>query len=224
MKDWGFGSIKNVFLIVIEDIEHLAAVDSPFYQIAKNMKNNPEPTRWFQKHFADFKTPAPPQMVPNTNLWRFLQTKLHEVDSPLFKGLDDQEIDAIINTGTIITCNTDDYVIRQGEIGNEMFLVLSGAVEVFYPEKGQEYHLTNIGQGEIFGEMAFIGEMPRFANVIAMTDVELLVINQRFLNKISEISMELANKLLFNLAIILAERLQATTLGLVKSIDINRTC
>ncbi len=214
--------LRIPLIMVIEDIEHLAAVNSPFYKMARKLDNNPEPAVWFKKTFSEQISQVSPQAVPNINLWRFFQTKLHEVESPLFKGLNDNEIDTVIKTGTIITCRTGDHVISHGEIGNEMFLLLSGAVEVHYPEGGREYHLTNIGKGEIFGEMAFISETPRFANVIAMTDVELLIINQRFLKKITDISPGLANKLLFNLSLILCERLQATTLGLVKSIDINR--
>jgi len=61
------------------------------------------------------------------------------------------------------------------------------------------------------GEMAFLTSMPRTADVVAMTDLEVMVINQRFLHKITKTAPTTANQVLFNLTLVLCERLRMTT-------------
>lgn len=65
-------------------------------------------------------------------------------------------------------------IMREGETGDSMYIVLSGQVSVMIEKKLVEY----VGAGGVFGEMALVDASPRSASAIAQTDVRLLPINR----------------------------------------------
>lgn len=65
-------------------------------------------------------------------------------------------------------------IVRQGEAGESMFVVLSGSVRVVLEPSGQQ--VATIGAGGFFGEMSVLTGEPRTATVIAIGDVHLLEI------------------------------------------------
>ena len=67
-----------------------------------------------------------------------------------------------------------DVVIRQGEIGHELFLVSDGSVKV--ERSGQE--VARLGPGEFFGELALLSGNPRNADVIATGPLETYVLGE----------------------------------------------
>lgn len=65
-----------------------------------------------------------------------------------------------------------DYLMRQGELGDGLFLVTTGQVEIQVTDKdGNTHVIAASGSGEILGEMALITEEPRTADVIAIGEV-----------------------------------------------------
>ena len=69
-----------------------------------------------------------------------------------------------------------EYVVKEGEPGNEAFVVQYGQLEV---QKGKGGRVVReLGAGECFGEMAVFTNAPRSASVVAKTNVELLVVTQ----------------------------------------------
>ncbi|MCB1307665.1 MAG: cyclic nucleotide-binding domain-containing protein [Leptospiraceae bacterium] len=66
-------------------------------------------------------------------------------------------------------------IIREGEFGREVYMIISGKVVVTERlQKGSYKVLNSLGPGEIFGEMALIEDAPRSATLIAATSVKLL--------------------------------------------------
>jgi CRP/FNR family cyclic AMP-dependent transcriptional regulator len=72
-----------------------------------------------------------------------------------------------------------EFVFRQGDAGDRIYVVKSGEVEVVRddPEKG-EVVLARLGKGAYFGEMALLSEAPRNASVRAATDLTALAIER----------------------------------------------
>ncbi len=69
-------------------------------------------------------------------------------------------------------------LVKEGEEGSSLFVVVSGAVEVFREAGGSEVVLARLGAGALFGEMALVTREPRTATVRAMTRADLLEIRQ----------------------------------------------
>ena len=63
-----------------------------------------------------------------------------------------------------------DALVRQGEIGLELFVIRSSKVHVLVNEGGRTRKLADLGQGDFFGERALITGEPRIATVTAIED------------------------------------------------------
>ncbi|OHD63035.1 MAG: hypothetical protein A2176_09455 [Spirochaetes bacterium RBG_13_51_14] len=74
------------------------------------------------------------------------------------------------------------YIIREGDIGDELFIILSGEIDIMKSTlQNEQYTVTtlNADQGGInVGEIALIDKDRRSASVLAKTDCECLVINR----------------------------------------------
>lgn len=65
-------------------------------------------------------------------------------------------------------------IIRQGEMGDSMFAIRTGAVNVIRQEDGQRVLLDKLEEGDFFGEMALLTGDPRSATVVTTKDSYLL--------------------------------------------------
>ena len=68
-----------------------------------------------------------------------------------------------------------EVLTREGRIGREFFLILSGTVAV--TQKGRR--VNTLGPGDFFGELAALDPGPRTATVTALSDLEVLIIGPR---------------------------------------------
>jgi len=77
-----------------------------------------------------------------------------------------------------VAYKADEYVIRSGEYGNTLFIVISGVAKVTTDGSGNEIDRYYIS-GDFFGETALISqECIRVANIIAETDLSVLCIER----------------------------------------------
>jgi CRP-like cAMP-binding protein len=68
------------------------------------------------------------------------------------------------------------YICRQGDVGNELYVVYRGEVEVVRETDGQEQVIFLARDGDSLGEMAILGNIPRTAALRAKGNLRLLVI------------------------------------------------
>jgi CRP-like cAMP-binding protein len=96
-------------------------------------------------------------------------------------------------------------IIRQGEEGRELFFIVKGEVEVVRDAATERRRvIARLGAGETFGEMALITEMTRSADVLAVTDVEVYVLEKGDYENLLKYSLALQDASVD----IMAERLQ----------------
>jgi CRP/FNR family cyclic AMP-dependent transcriptional regulator len=67
-------------------------------------------------------------------------------------------------------------IFRQGDSGNEMFVISEGRVRLTLGTGGHEKEVAIFGKGEFFGELSLTNDAPRSATAIAVEDSALLVI------------------------------------------------
>lgn len=111
-----------------------------------------------------------------------LREKLANV--PLFSYLAEEERQKIAEFLKPVRCAQGDIIIEEGEIGDCMYLIKSGDVEVstlLLDEQrhvddvnGDRLYLATLKAGDFFGEQALIAHEPRNATITALTEVELL--------------------------------------------------
>jgi uncharacterized membrane protein len=95
---------------------------------------------------------------------------------PLFQGLADGDREALAARLTEKMVRAGDVVFAQGDAGSSMYLVRSGAVQVYLPnldQDGPPVVLKDVRTGEYFGELALFDDKPRSASVRAVVDTVL---------------------------------------------------
>lgn len=80
-----------------------------------------------------------------------------------------------------------EVIIREGEVGDCMFVIQSGRVEVVTGSGDAELRVAVLHGGDFFGEMALFDKEVRSATVRALGDARVLTIDKRnLLKRISE--------------------------------------
>lgn len=70
-----------------------------------------------------------------------------------------------------------EYIFRETERGTEMFIIQQGKVEILKKVHGVEQRVALLEEGDFFGEMAILEDLPRSASARAATDCALLCID-----------------------------------------------
>ena len=108
-------------------------------------------------------------------------------------------------------------LIREGEVGDWMLLVLNGTVDVYKTsESGGSSRLAVIMQGTAVGEMSMLDAAPRNATCVAIEDVEAGVLTRAMIAHLIQDHPAIGAKLLVKLTQLLAQRLRNTSSRLVK--------
>src|SRR5439155_10444438 len=117
----------------------------------------------------------------------------------------------IANLGVEESYDTDALIFKEGEHGDKMYLILSGAVRIGrqLPGAGEEA-LAVLRAGTHFGEMALIDDFPRSADARAHEDCRLFVIRKEDLADLLFVDRDLAYDLLWSFVRTLAGRLRET--------------
>jgi serine/threonine protein phosphatase PrpC len=126
---------------------------------------------------------------------------------PLFARLTDRELLRVMQAVHVRECQDGEVVIREGDKGDELFIVLEGKVRV---SRGDQT-LTHLGRGEHVGEMALIRSVPRSASVTAVGPAELIAIRRSDFFEILRKEHEIAVKMLWQFLGVLADRLDHTS-------------
>lgn len=92
--------------------------------------------------------------------------------TPLFSKLPVEELAPLARAAEERSARAGETICAEGELGDELFVILHGRVEVFH--EGQR--LSELGPGEAFGELSVLDAEPRSATVKALEPTELLAI------------------------------------------------
>lgn len=96
---------------------------------------------------------------------------------PLFDTLAPEDLEALGNRMSERNFKAGETVFAQGEKGSSMYVVLSGAVQIFLPPKAKDEErviLKDARTGEYFGELSLFDDKPRSASVEATVETTLL--------------------------------------------------
>lgn len=115
---------------------------------------------------------------------------------PLFGGCDEQLIGEVADLMGEATFADGEPIVRQGQVGNGLYVIVSGAVRIL----GGTTELERLGPGDFFGELSVIDREPRSATVIADGPTGCLALASWDLDELLARSPELAQNLLRGLA------------------------
>jgi len=105
----------------------------------------------------------------------------------LFKELDKEALGKILEAGEKQQVEAGDYLFKQGDLENSLYVVLSGRLRAVMQDKTGNNILGDIGEGEPTGEFALFTNEPRMASVLAIRKTIVLKINkQEYLNLVAQ--------------------------------------
>jgi hypothetical protein len=131
--------------------------------------------------------------------------------SPLFRHMHKIWIKKVILLGRLREKKAGETVMREGDHGESMCLLLSGTAEVFLADRqGHKIDLATLKPGDVFGEIALIDPGPRSANVKALEDLSYIELDMKGLRRIQRIYPRISSRLFMNVSDILGKRLSAT--------------
>lgn len=128
---------------------------------------------------------------------------------PLFDGLSRRELQAVAKILYRREYAPGEYVFRQGDIGIGMFIIESGSVDIIYEPTAQL--LTQLHDGDFFGEVALLNETRRSASARADSDTTLLCMLEPDLEDLGARHPRIGFKVLLALARIAGRRLIAVS-------------
>lgn len=107
-------------------------------------------------------------------------------NSFLFSALENKEMEIIVNAMKEQSVETGTTVIKQGDNGDELYVVNSGQLDCFrqFPNESQPRFLLTYSAGDAFGELALLYNAPRAASIVAKTECTLFVLDRQTFNHI----------------------------------------
>jgi uncharacterized protein len=156
--------------------------------------------------------PALLATTPIITLWDLLYVKLgkdpHKTIG-LFANLRPSQAKIVALMGELKSFPRGQIIVHPGEASNEMFVVISGRAELRVNSTGQTRPLWELRRGDVFGVTSLVRSDDRLSEVIALEDVEVLAMDERFRTRVWRYP-RIAARIFFNLSTTLLDRLQYT--------------
>jgi CRP/FNR family transcriptional regulator, cyclic AMP receptor protein len=126
----------------------------------------------------------------------------------LFAKLTAAQIDRLSNCIVTRTVKRGTTICAKGDLGSCLFAIGSGTVRISVPSvEGKDAVFSVLGEGAIFGEIALLDGQPRAADVTAINDCELYIIERRDFLPVMREEPDIA----FKIIEILCSRVRRTT-------------
>ena len=105
---------------------------------------------------------------------------------PLFGALDSAGLQSLADAANTVVIPAGDYLFKQGDTGDSMYVITRGAADVVINIAGKETVVDVFGGGDILGEMSLLTGAPRTAGIRAATPVTLVRIGRGAFDKLME--------------------------------------
>ena len=127
----------------------------------------------------------------------------------IFEGLSRSDRNRVVGTGAIRPIDRGKLLFRKGDVGREMYIVLTGKIQIVDEYGPEEKVLAELEPGEVFGEMAMFEEQHmRSAHARASERSQVLVLSEDIMKKL--LSKKMPDQFLNNIIITLCHRLRIT--------------
>ena len=121
-------------------------------------------------------------------------------DIQFFSDLSDEELGVVANITNSKGFKLGDTIFEESQDGESLYILKKGEVKACKKTPdGDLFTLTLMKDGEIFGEMSFLDGRPRSATIVAISDLETLVIEKKDFDGIVAANPKLIYKILRNI-------------------------
>ncbi|MFH0844436.1 MAG: cyclic nucleotide-binding domain-containing protein, partial [Pseudomonadota bacterium] len=156
-----------------------------------------------------FITPIIMSRVRLVGLYQILSLSMHKEvleKSQLFQGMSNYQMRKAIVISELNEFEEGELLVEQGTYGRSMYLILSGRVEVVRRDECEAQCVAVLEAGQLFGEIGYIKEIQRTADVRALTRVEALRFDYHKLKKDLKFFPYIVANINFNISWIICDR------------------
>jgi len=95
-----------------------------------------------------------------------------------FQSLSAADIDEIKSRAVRRSFDADELVFAEGDQVDSFYIIEQGRCSIFFEKQGRQEHISELGPGDCFGEMAIFSHARRQASVVALQATELLAMDK----------------------------------------------
>ncbi len=104
---------------------------------------------------------------------------------PIFMSLNSEDLDEIAENAERLHFEKDDYIIKQNDSGDSLYVINDGVVSVYLDNENKDkVFLAKLGVGDFVGEGSLLTGEPRSANVIAETPCIVIKVSKDIIKDI----------------------------------------
>jgi hypothetical protein len=127
----------------------------------------------------------------------------------ILAGLSDEQIERFTGFMEVEKVPQWKAVVKQGDHGDAMYLILDGELRVRVLASGKETTLATLTVGDFFGDISLFDRGPRSADVVANTDATLLKMSSGAFDKLAKEAPDIATPFLVAIGKTLSARIRA---------------
>ena len=139
-------------------------------------------------------------------------------DKPLFHEFTDVEMEEFIELLDQREAAAGEIIVRQDDLGECMFIVVTGRARVVHSTEGNFIELATLKAGDFFGELSLVDRGPRSADVQALDHSVLLRIDLGAVSALAGVYPNAAFKFLVAIGRILVDRLRQSNQRYIDSL------
>ncbi|MDD3861477.1 MAG: cyclic nucleotide-binding domain-containing protein [Candidatus Gracilibacteria bacterium] len=127
---------------------------------------------------------------------------------PIFATLDENLHKEIIKRIVLMYYPAGYQIFKEGELGDALYIIQKGKIRVYHePKEGSliPQEVAELNDGEFFGEIALISDIPHTAAARTMDESEVFVLSKEHFHQLMASNSEIAEKI----GAIVVERLES---------------
>ncbi|GMQ77674.1 MAG: hypothetical protein BMS9Abin02_0162 [Anaerolineae bacterium] len=126
-----------------------------------------------------------------------MKTGTTSIFKSIFKGLDEESLDALREVAQLRTYPPQTVLCHQGEVERTFYVLVEGNVAITQKlEDGEERLLSVLRPRQYFGELGLLDDTPRMADCVTITDTTVLEITEEVFDSVTETSPAIAYALM----------------------------
>jgi CRP-like cAMP-binding protein len=165
-------------------------------------------------------------IMKNSPLWGAIKLRKKDPDReilerleaiPVFENIPPRGLELIKSLCHIRIYSEGEHIFRMGYPGVGMYIILEGSVEIYRQDRHLRQRFAVLEQGDFFGELALLDDMPRSASALSLGNSRMLGFFRPDLLGLLDRNPRIANQILLNMSRLIGRRLIATNDLLEKS-------
>ena len=194
-------------LLVVEDVEYLRRLKSPFARFAKDFGDDRRIPDCLTELLSGGSAVMSRHLASGEDYWEEVHEALEGAEGlrpSALDGLDQEDAQRALEKSNIIECDPGDVVVKKGGVSRNLYVVLEGTLEV----RDGERAVAVLSPGDVFGEMSFLLGRPRSMDVVAaVPDTRVLSLSESAIRSMIDEDPRSASIMLLNLSKMLCLRL-----------------